>query len=144
MTEKINVTVRKGLNRAHAAIAFIFWLGLGIFLGMRGLGEKILFWMDSGLSLFVCFLCGGLIGIVRTVIINDKYAWQVATLEEIQDVRALLESEKDYNKINEVSNNVSNLNNKIDELVKNMHGDNQLLNKTKPVLTTTTEIIENP
>lgn len=47
-------------------------------------------------------LAGIVIGIVRLIIINAKYAWQVATLEELQYVKSLLLEEKEYKKIIEL------------------------------------------
>jgi hypothetical protein len=89
LTEGINVGVKTGFNRFHAVLAFLFWLGVGIFAHVK---------FDS--MLFV--LAGIVIGIVRLFIINDKYAWQVATLEEIQYVKSLLLEEKEYKKIIEL------------------------------------------
>ncbi|MCR4630606.1 MAG: hypothetical protein K5786_03145, partial [Treponema sp.] len=40
----------------------------------------------------ICAVAGILIGIVRLFVINDKYAWQVATLEEIEKIQKTLEA----------------------------------------------------
>lgn len=96
MTQGINVSIKRGANNAHAILAIIFWLVLGIV-------AHIMF--DN-----IFFIIGGIaIGVVRLFVINDKYAWQVATLDEIQYVKSLLLSEKDNNKILEIGRNVEEL-----------------------------------
>lgn len=82
MTEKINVSAKTSFNRLHAFLAFVFWVVVGYFL-------KDIIRCDFE---WAPLLIGLLVGIVRMFIINDKYAWQVATLEEIRDIKAMLES----------------------------------------------------
>lgn len=85
MTEKINVAVKKTLNRVHAVIALIFWILAGV-AGFIFLHEVLYAEEVSILAI----IAGIIIGIVRLFIINDKYAWQVATLEEIRELRKII------------------------------------------------------
>lgn len=80
MTERINVEAKTQLNRAHAVIALIFWIGIGI----------AAFVADFDYAMAV-LIAGIIIGIVRLFVINDKYAWQVATIEEIREIKEMLE-----------------------------------------------------
>ena len=86
MTEKINVKFKTAMNRLHAVLAFLFWLALGIVAGK--LVSEIVYEDVSA----ICAVAGILIGIVRLFVINDKYAWQVATLEEIEKIQKTLEA----------------------------------------------------
>ncbi len=86
MTEKINVKFRTAMNRLHAVLAFLFWIALGIVAGK--LVSEIVYEDVSA----ICAVAGILIGIVRLFVINDKYAWQVATLEEIEKIQKTLET----------------------------------------------------
>ena len=83
MTEKINVKFKTAMNRLHAVLAFLFWLALGIVAGK--LVSEIVYEDVSA----ICAVAGILIGIVRLFVINDKYAWQVATLEEIEKIQTM-------------------------------------------------------
>lgn len=107
LTEGINVGVKTGFNRFHAILAFLFWLGVGIFVHVRF--DNILF-----------VVAGILIGIVRLFLINDKYAWQVATLEEIRYVKSLLSDEKEYKKIIEVGKNIDEVKSMLREVEEQM------------------------
>ena len=86
MTEKINVKFKTAMNRLHAVLAFLFWVALGIVAGK--LVSEIVYEDVSA----ICAVAGILIGIVRLFVINDKYAWQVATLEEIEKIQKTLEA----------------------------------------------------
>ena len=86
MTERINVATKTLLNRVRAVIALIFWIIIGIIAFV---------WINDGYYDDFAWLgiVGGLvIGIIRLFIINDKYAWQVATIEEIRDIKKILET----------------------------------------------------
>ena len=111
MTERINVEVKSKLNRAHAVLACVFWIVLGGF-GFAYLSNS---WTMRKYA-WVAIVFGIAFGIIRIFMINNKYAWQVATLEEIEYVQELLESEKEYNKINEVNRNIAEIKQIIKEL----------------------------
>ena len=86
MTEKINVKFKTAMNRLHAVLAFLFWVALGIVAG-KLVSENVYEDVNA-----ICAVAGILIGIVRLFVINDKYAWQVATLEEIEKIQKTLEA----------------------------------------------------
>lgn len=88
MTERINVAAKTLFNRIHAAIALVFWILLGFFLSrVLELELRLSHW----LSLLISLALGIGVGVVRMFIINGRYAWQVATIEEIRDLKAMLE-----------------------------------------------------
>lgn len=103
MTEGINVRVRRALNRFHAGFACVFWVMLGIvvflFFRMGGsslfssiFGRDASYWISEKISWFSLIL-GIVLGIVRMFVINDKYAWDVAILDEIERVKSMVSSE---------------------------------------------------
>ena len=95
MTERINVATKTVFNRIHAIGALILWIIIGV-VAFKLMSDNYLFEDYAWLG-----IAGGVIvGIIRLFIINNKYAWQVATIEEIRDLKILLEKEA-------VSNNSS-------------------------------------
>ena len=88
MTERINVSAKTRFNRLHAFLALVFWIIAGYFVGYF-LTKKMYCDLE-----WVGLVAGIIIGIIRMFVINDKYAWQIATLEEIRDIKAMLEPEE--------------------------------------------------
>ena len=95
MTERINVETKTMLNRLHAGFAFIFWIAAGVFITLQYSSDYDYAWLAA--------VIGIVIGFTRMFIINNKYAWQVATLEEIRDIKVLLEKEHQTPSISSIS-----------------------------------------
>ena len=129
MTEKFNVDAKTTFNRIHAALACVFWMALGF------ISQKIFNFREPTINI-VLVVCGIIIGIVRLFIINDKYAWQVATLEEIREVKIMLnnyisEYEKKENAEKEKQRKIieeKKEQEKLDELKKNIKNFDDLMN----------------
>ena len=84
MTERINIEIKTRANRAHAALAVCFWSIVGI--------AACQYFEYSDYN-WVAVVCGIFIGVIRLIVINNKFAWQIATIEEIRDIKKLLNSE---------------------------------------------------
>lgn len=104
MTERINVASKIVFNRIHAISALILWIVIGII-------ACVLMSDSYALDDFAWLgIVGGIIlGVSNLFIINNKYAWQVATIDEIRELKIILE--KDIKK-------------EIDEIKKSLPNDN--------------------
>ncbi|WP_027728828.1 hypothetical protein [Treponema sp. C6A8] len=98
MTEKINVEVKTLLNRIHAILALVSWVIIGICV-YNWMKDSWKYEDYSWLGFLVC----GVIGVIRLFIINDKYAWQVATYEEIKALESMVESKLEKLSCNNIS-----------------------------------------
>ena len=102
MTERINVSAKTTINRIHAVSALLLWIIIGI---------VVFILMSDSYSFddfaWIGIIGGIIIGIIRLLIINDKYAWQVATIEEIRDLKILIENKTLSNNSSSTSNDSS-------------------------------------
>ncbi len=102
MTERINVSAKTTINRIHAVSALLLWIIIGIVVFK--LMSDSYFFDDFA---WIGIIGGIIIGIIRLFIINDKYAWQVATIEEIRDLKILIENKTLSNNSSSTSNDSS-------------------------------------
>ncbi len=99
MVEEFDIGAKKAFNRLHAFAALIFWPVVCFFLSRIPVLAMLVL-ENWGLVIGIA------IGVVRLFVILDKYSWQIATLNELNEVKNLVRSIRGGAVSNPASQNV--------------------------------------